>query len=54
MKTKRITHLDIITGNRLILECLNIGAFRLLGIFWTKWIRWWRDIRTGDIVFEYE
>lgn len=54
MKTKRITEMEIITGYRMILDCLQVRAFRLLGIGWTKWVRWWMDARTGDVVFEYE
>lgn len=33
---------------------IRSGSFRLLGLNWKKYIRWYKDIKTNDIVIEYK
>lgn len=60
MKTTRISYEDLVTMPRgeynTTIACLKAGpeAFRLLGIFWKKSVKWWVDGESGDIIFEYE
>ncbi len=57
MQEKRIKKLDLtrmpLHSFKMTMQCLEIGAFRLLGIFWKKRIEWFED-KNGDIVFRYE
>ena len=58
MKEKRITEHDMIEMNhnewKFFLIALKLGTWRLLGIPWKKHVSVYRDIRTGDLVFNYE
>jgi len=58
MKEKRITKLDFLTMTKNeykgTLLSLEVHAYRLLGIPWKKWIKVFKDIKTGDLVFQYE
>jgi len=58
MKRKIITQyeLNILPDNefKTFKIALDAKAFRLVGIPWTKWIQYHRDINTNDLIFEYE
>lgn len=52
MKTKRFNVREQMEKG--FAEWMNAKAYRLLGIFWTKYVSFYRDPVTLDIVFEYE
>ena len=58
MNTKKITSLELIKMGvneyRGIAVVLSVGALRLLGISYKKYVRVYQDLLTRDIVIEYE
>jgi len=53
MKTIRITAFEQIQ-NRYFEQMLEVKAYRLLGIFWTTYVEWYKCPLTKDIVFRYK
>jgi len=55
-KTKRISQLQLMERQygRYFIDCINRGTVRLLGIFWKDYWMIYKDIETGDYIFEYE
>lgn len=57
-KIIRYTMKELVTMPRyefdMLLMCLESGTFRLLGIQWSKIIKWYWDKINGDIVIIYQ
>lgn len=53
MKEVRFTPREQIE-NPMFVQLLEGRYFRLLGIMWTKYVKWWIDQTNMDIVFQYE
>lgn len=58
MKVRKISFSEILHWSNNELEmwnmCSRIGAWRLLGFDYEKYVRWYQDDRNMQYVFEYE
>ena len=57
MKEQRIKAVDLVVERYLLKHvemCIEARAFRLLGIVYNKYVRWYIEPATMDIVFEYD
>jgi len=53
MKKKIITENKII-NNRYFEEIMEARAFRLLGVFWKKEVKWFIDKSNNNLIFIYD
>lgn len=58
MKEKRISRCEFETMPRkryeFISAAIAVGAWRMCGVPWKKWVRVYEDTSTCELVFEYE
>jgi hypothetical protein len=53
VKIKKISELEIFKDPLLEIY-IRVRAFRLLGIMWTEYVEWYKDLATGNIIFRYK